>query len=249
MSITAYPTSFLERPVDRSFLVELEFANVPKDSARLILYRIWADFATGGSDRRRIEAADLAEDRQVRVLESFCEWAGKSGDLVRMAVDAGFLTLSGGDEGRHLVCEGFYPINSAFNSKGRSFQRRGGLSRVLQKHNLAAAGDADQLEKLWERTGNPFQDVAPEICRRAAILISNITRALGKPSPTTEELKTGIMRMAIENVQATNEKDQAETLLWILSRRKDPEMENSRLDSILRAWPTYVQKAASEMSS
>lgn len=248
MSTVAYPTSFLERPEDRSFLIELELARVPKDAARLILYRIWSDFATGGSDRRKIEVENLAEDRQVRVLENYCEWTGEPGDLVRMAIAAGFLTLIDGDSGKYLVCAGFYPINSAFNAKGRSFQRRGGLSRVLNAQSQAAQGDADDFEKLWERTGNPFQDVPPEICRRAILLISNITRALGLKNPTNEELKTGIMRMAIENVQSTDEKAVSETLLWILSRRKDPDMVNARLDTILRTFPAHVASAASEMS-
>lgn len=249
MSTVAYPTSFLERPEDRSFLIELEFASIPKETARLILYRIWSDFATGGSDRRKIEAENLAEDRQVRVLENYCEWTGGPGELVRMAVASGFLTIINGDSGKHLICTGFYPINSAFNAKGRSFQRRGGLSRVLNAQSQAAQGDADDFEKLWERTGNPFQDVPPEICRRAILLISNITRALGLKNPTNEELKTGIMRMAIEIVQSTNEKDVSETLLWLLSKRKDPEMVNARLDTVLRQFPNHLATAANEMSA
>lgn len=244
-AIIAYPSSFLERPEDRSFLIELESAQVPIDKARLILYRIWADFGTGGSDRRPIHTAALAEDRQIRVLEAYCEWHGPPSALVRMAVAAGFLSIASGEQ-EMLVCTGFYPINSAFNAKGRSFQRRGGLSRVLKDQTNRAEGDAELMEKLWERTGNPFQDLPPETCKRATRFIFQICRTLGLPAPDAAALQSGIMRMAIECVQTTEEERIKETLLWLLSRRKEPDMP-TRLDAIIRAWPSYVTRSTTEM--
>ena len=242
-----YPSSFLERPEDRSFLIELSFAAIPKDTARLILYRIWADFATGGSDRRKIDSADMVADRQVRVLEGFCEWAGEPGALVRMAIGAGFLVVEHGEAGSMLVCKGFYPANSAWNAKGRGFQRRGGLSRVLKGHSLKADDDVALLEKLWERTGNPFADVDPETCRDASRLIYRICRTLGIATPGENDLKSGVMRQAIECVRSTDATQTKGTLLWLLSRRKEPDMPD-RLDAILRAWPTFVAKSAAEMN-
>lgn len=244
-AVICYPSSFLERPEDRSFLIELSFVSIPKDTARLILYRIWADFATGGSDRRQIDAENLEQDRQVRVLENFCEWSGRAGELVRMAVGAGFLTVERGESATMLVCKGFYPTNSAWNAKGRGFQKRGGLSRVLKVHGEKADGDVEELEKLWARTGNPFTDIDPEILLHATRLICRICRTLAIKNPTATELQSGIMRMAIELVQASDEAQIKETLLWLLSRRKEPDMPD-RLDVILRAWPGYVEKAKSE---
>ena len=244
-AVICYPSSFLERPEDRSFLIELSFAKIPKDTARLILYRIWADFATGGSDRRKIDAEKLEDDRQVLVLENFCEWAGRAGDLVRMAIGSGFLAVERGESATMLVCKGFYPTNSAWNAKGRGFQKRGGLSRVLKVHGEKADGDVEDMEKLWARTGNPFADVHSDTLLEATRLIFRICRTLSLKNPSSAELQSGIMRMALELVQASEESQIKETLLWLLSRRKEPDMPD-RLDAILRAWPSYVDKAKNE---
>lgn len=240
-----YPSSFLERPEDRSFLIELNFASVAKDAAKLILYRIWADFATGGSDRRQILAEDLQNDRQVRVLENFCEWTGTPGDLVRMAIGAGFLVVEHSELGAMLVCKGFYPTNSAWNAKGRGFQKRGGLSRVLKVHGEKAEGDVEDMEKLWAKTGNPFPEVDPDTRLEASRLIFRICRTLNLKTPTTTELQSGIMRMAIELVLAADEPQIKETLLWMLSRRNEPDMPK-RLDVVLREWPSHAAKAKNE---
>ena len=244
-AVICYPSSFLERPEDRSFLMELSFASIPKDSACLILYRIWADFATGGSDRRLVDPEKLAGDRQVRVLENFCGWTGEAGDLVRMAIGTDFLTIERGETTAMLVCKGFYPTNSAWNAKGRGFQKRGGLSRVLKVHGEKAEGDVQDLEKLWARTGNPFADIHPDILGEANRLIFRVCRTLSLKNPTTPELQSGIMRMAIELVQSSDEAQIKETLLWLLSRRKEPNMPE-RLDVVLRSWPSYVEKAKNE---
>jgi hypothetical protein len=247
-SVICYPYAFLERPEDRSLLFELTHAGLSEDQAKLILYRIWAEFATGGSDRRRLESEDMAAERQVRMMEAFCHWSGGPGELVRLAVLSGFLRIDRTDDGVSLICVGFYPINSAWSKDGRSFQRSGGLSRSLTKKKEKVDQDAGKREELWERTqADPFPDVAPEVRREALRFAMLLCRAVGFPYPTDGELAAGVMRMAIETVTSCDEAQRRETMLWITGRRKEQDMP-TRLDAILREWPSFVAKAAGEMN-
>ena len=245
-AVICYPQAFLERPEDRSLLVELAIAEVPEDSAKLILYRIWADFATSGSDRRVIDEERLDDDRQVRVLEAFCGWKGAPGRLVRLAAETGFLKIEGSENGTMLICKDFFPINSAWSSKGRSFQKKGAFTRVMRKHLEAAETDAVQREELWSRTGAAaFLDI-PEASRKDALrFIYRICRALGIQVPSDEVLRAGPFRQAIDCQRDTPAKVIDDTLIWLISRRKSPDIPD-RIDAILRAWPDYVKQAAAE---
>ncbi len=246
-AVICYPASFLERPEDRSLLIELDFARIPENSAKLILYRIWADFATGGSDRRPVDPENMEEDRQVRVLENYCAWTGAPGHLVRMAVEAKFLLIELG-ENPMLVCKGFYPINSAWNAGNRSFQKLGGLSRGLNAQTAIADKDAGRRLELWSRTmRNPFEDIAPEILSSALNFIMRVCRIMNFPQPDDTALQAGVMRMAVESVSNYAEDEIRKTMLWLLSRRKEPGMPD-RLDAVLRIWPSYQKSAVEEMS-
>lgn len=246
-----FPVSFLERPEDRSFLIEMSFAEVPADTAKLTLYRIWHDFATGGSDRRVVNPENLPEDRQVRVLESFCGWTGTAGKLVRMGIDSGFLKIDGTAESGHsLVCCGFYPINSAWKKKGTSMQQLGAYTRVLKRDDKIAEADLTQREELWSRTGGGIFTTVPEHERRDAMkFIYRICRSRGIDVPSDAVLSAGPFRAAVECLEAqTPEKKVNNALIWIISQRSSPDLPE-RLDALLREWPEILKKSAEEMES
>lgn len=247
-SVICYPTSFLERNTDRSFLIELGVAGVSKPEAKLILYRIWADYGTSGSDRRPVNPGDLSNDRQVLIIEQFCDWSGRRGDLVRMAIESGFLKLESGDGGAVLVCDGFYPINSAWSSTGRSFQRRGAYSKVLKKQQEEAVEMVKRQEELFQRTASShFTGMSAEERTAGRMLITGICRALGVNTPKDDVLDAGPMRMAVEIVKERDDAQVREVLLWMLSQRKSGTIPVDRIDAVLREWPEYVRKVRSEM--
>jgi hypothetical protein len=247
--VICYPYSFLERPEDRSFLIELGIANVPGDTARLMLYRIWADFATGGSDRRVLASPEnLGKDRLVRVLESFCGWSGEPGLLVRMGVESGFLQIERGGDITMLVCHGFFPINSAWTRGGNSFQKRGAYTRIKNKQASLADAEASKREELWQRTGTTaFSEFNDDERKSALRFIIRICRALGLKIPADSVLAAGPFRMAAECLRASSEKEIDDTLLWLISKRQSPDI-SDRLDVILRGWSELMKKAASEIS-
>jgi hypothetical protein len=249
MSVVSYPQSFLHRPEDRSFLMELSAAGLSAAESCCILYRIWADFSTGGSDRRPVDAENLAADRQVRVLESFCEWKGVPGEMVRLAVMSGFLRVEPAPAGGSLlVCNGFYPINSNWNAKGNSFQRRGAYTRILGADLKKSLQSAQEREELWSRTGGGvFKDLPAETRREALVFINRVCRALKMTVPADSVLSTaGLFSLAVTCIQSHSVKSIDNTLMWLLSNRTGQAVPD-RLDAILRDWPALTQKAAEEM--
>lgn len=249
MSVVSYPQSFLSRPEDRAFLIELEQAGVTAEKAALMLYRIWADYSTGGSDRRPVMEEDIGADRQVRVLESFCGWDGPPGDLVRLGVASGFLRFEVNPSGgRALVCSGFYPINSNWNVKGNSFQRKGAFTRILTADLKSAMKSAEEREELWSRTGGgAFASIPAESRREALIFMNRVSRALKMGVPADSVLAaSGAFGLALDCLRDHDPKSIDATLMWLLANRNGQDVPD-RLDAVLRQWSVFAAKAAEEI--
>lgn len=247
-AVICYPASFLERPEDRRFLMELAACGCSGAEAHLMLYRIWADYSTGKSDRRKIRAAreDLATDTDVRLMEDFCGWKGGAGDLVISAVNSGFLRHERLEGVNSLVCHGFFPINSSWCRDGKSFQKRGGLSRSADKQAIAADREARERETLWDRTSQKFEDVTPARRGDSLRFCLRVTRAMDIPNPTDEELRSGSLRMALEIMDRLSEPEIKSTLVWLIGNRTDTSLPR-RLDQILRDWDKLAERAKNEM--
>lgn len=251
MSIVSYPQSFLSRPEDRAFLIEQDQAGVSPEKAALTLYRIWADYSTGGSDRRPLADEDLSKDRQVRVLESFCGWDGAPGDMVRLAVAAGFLRIETQPSGnRALVCTGFYPINSNWNAKGNSFQRKGAFTRILTADLKSAMKSAEEREELWSRTGGgAFAAIPAESRREALVFMNRVCRALKMPVPADSVLAaSGAFDLALAVLRDHESREVDSTLMWLLANRNGQDIPD-RLDVVLREWKTFLAKAQEDIGS
>jgi hypothetical protein len=248
-AVICYPAAFLERPEDRRCLLELAATGCPREAASLMLYRIWADYSTGRSDRRvvRSSLAELASDPEARLMEGFCGWTGAPGGLVIAAVSSGFLRHEERDGVKWLVCHGFFPINSTWCRDGKSFQKRGGLSRSLQKQANAVDREAREVETLWDKTGHAEVDGLTAAARGDALrLCMRICRAMDMPRPTDAEMKSGCLRLA-KDILAHGSESINETLLWLIGNRTSPEIPR-RLDQILRDWDRFLEKAKREMA-
>lgn len=246
-SVICYPSLFLERPQDRVFLEKLRRAGVGDDTSKLMLYRIWADFATGQSDRRGLAkgGSHLAADPYALSIESFCEWRGEAGLLVSFAVESGFLRLEGGGDERVLVCDGFFPINSGWSKSGNSMQKKGAFTRILRRQEREAKAEVDEREELWSRT-NAVPELGENQRRAAVLFIARVCRALQFPPPTDAELNTGMLRRAHEIVTSTDEVSLEQTLLWLLSMRGD-QLIPVRADLALKMWPDLMRSAKAQI--
>jgi hypothetical protein len=249
MSVVSYPHSFLSRPEDRAFLLEMNEAGIGHDRSCLICYRMWVDFSTGGSDRRALEAELLEEDRAVRVLESFLGWDGKPGALVRMAISSGFLREERMPGGKAvLICSGFYPINSNWSAKGNAFQRKGALTRVLSDDLKRAEQSVAAQEEIWGRTGGGAFAAIPAEERRAGFVFMNrVCRALRMNVPAEGVLaSSGALDLALRVLREHDAKQIDATLMWLLANRQGQKVPD-RLDAVLREWQDFANQASAEM--
>lgn len=245
--MTSYPSNFLTRPCDRDLLARLEESGLEPDLAELTLYRIWRDFASGGSDRRLLagDPPDLYHDRAITLLEKFCKWSWQDGMLVTLAVDAGFLAIDQGADGSHLVCRDFYPINSKFSAGGKSFQRKGALTRVLTRELESADKKAAEHLQLWERnSASNFELGTPEQREQVLVFLHAVCNSAAKPMPPDSALRGGLFNAALKCLD-TPQSDRKDTLLYLISLRKDQSMP-ADVAAILHTWPALVAKAKSE---
>jgi hypothetical protein len=232
-------------------LMELDSCGVKGADAKLLLYRLWADFATGGSDRRPVATgtADLASDMAVRMIESFCGWEGNGGDLILACIAANFLAFDpapDGGSGGHLICTGFFPINSAWCRSGKSMQKKGGWARAAQRQVITADREAGERMELWKRTGASFGDMSASDRGEALRFVLRVCRAMNVATPTDDELRAGPLRLASEIIARTSAARLNDIFVWIIGNRSAQGIP-TRLDLILRDWEAIEKRALSEM--
>lgn len=246
-AVICYPLSFLERPEDRSLLMELKFIGIDSATASLLLYRIWADFSTGKSDKRKISSdrASLQLDRDVLLMEDFCKWEGEPGHLVISALMTGFLRYEEQDGAKYLICQGFFPMNSAWCREGKSFQKRGGYSRSVDRQAVAVDREARERETLWSRNNQAFDGVDEKRRGDSLRFVMQVCRVMDLPKPADDELRSGVLRMGIEILDSATDSEIKSTLVWLIGNRSDSFIPR-RLDQILRKWPEIVTRAKSE---
>ncbi len=247
--MTSYPSNFATRPCDRDLLSRLEEAGCPPTFSELMLYRIWQDFASGGSDRRLLQTEDAGSgDRTIALLEKFCGWHETDqppGLLVSLAIGADFLAVEPATDGSYLVCRDFYPINSKFSSGGKSMQRKGALTRVLTRELESADKQAAEHLQLWERnTASNFELGTPEQREQALLFLHAVCNSAGKSMPADSALRGGLFNAALKCLD-TPPAARKDTLLYLISLRKDQSLP-ADVAAILHTWPALVAKAKCE---
>lgn len=241
-----YPLTFLLRPCDDALRHELAASGISEESAKLMLFLVWQNFAIGGSHRREVSAdGPLSADQKALSIERACGWPGKSGAFLDLAVSCGFLAVESGAGTRYLSCHGFQEFN---RGKAKSIQRHGGLVRALKSHLREAEKFIDDKEELWRRTGGgAFEGLSPDRRRSAMVFLMRICRALSKTLPSDAVLSNGTIHLAAKCVE--DHADSIEkTLLWVFDHRTEIQIPE-RLDEIVRAWPDYARKAAEDQES
>ena len=247
--MTSYPPNFSQRPCDRDLLSRLEESGCAPTFAELMLYRIWQDFASGGSDRRLLQTESASVgDRTVELLEKFCGWpeSGQPGGLlVSLAVAADFLALDPGADGSYLVCRDFYPINSKFSAGGKSIQRKGALTRVLTRELEAAEQQTADHLLLWERnTASNFELGTPDQREQVLLFLHAVCNSTKKPMPADGALRGGLFNAALKCLE-TPLAVRKDTLLYLISLRHQPS-QPADVATVLHTWPALVAQAKSE---
>ncbi len=241
-NIVKYPESFLSRPCDRRFLALVG----DRVQGALCAYRIWADYSIGSSDRRRLsEPLDggkvSCSDREVLIMEEFCDWDGARGGLVRAAVDSGFLTLVEAGGGVDLVCTGFYPLNS---KSALSMQQKGAYANAVSRANKKADKTSAEQMDIFERNGHEVSKVElSDGQKREAIKLVQI---LGRVMRLKELASSDWRASLVEEASAVCGKylvaEREMVFRWLMMHRADAEIPK-RVDLILKNFADYMERA------
>ena len=246
-AVVSFPQSFLQRPEDRLFMACLIATGVDAGLAELMLYRVWRDFGSGGSDRRALNLkGGLEADPQVKLLAQSAGYAGDPGDFVQRGLNSGFFVLEGIEVGSPiLICKDFFPINSAWSVSGKSIQKKGAYTKARNRQAEEAKEAARKQLEVWERTSpSDLSGIDAEQRKNGIILV----RALDLKLPSDPELRAGPLTAAAAIVESTPVKSIDDTLLWLLSQAKDATANIPRnLKDLLAAWPSLVDQAGREM--
>ncbi len=242
-----YPENFLSRPCDRLFLTC--FSDVKEGG--YYAYRIWADFASGGSDRRVMdkcvsEGVLSDSDKQVLILEMFCGWSGDRGSMIRSALDSGFLELSKRIDGNvDLVCCGFYPLNNQF---GMSMQKKGALSQALVRYGKEARLAASGQMGLFDKVGHQVAEIemSAELKADAVSLVDVLCRVMHFDQLSTAAWTADLIHDSAAVVGKFTELERRNTFIWLMDHRNDSDIPK-RVDLVVKAFAEYQEKAGREI--
>ena len=232
-------------------MAALVHLGVDSDLAELMLYRVWRDFGSGGSDRRALTKGEgIGLDPQMRLLAQSAGFKGETGQFIQHGISAGFFVLEGVEERKPvLVCKDFFPINSAWSVSGNSIQKKGAYTRARNRQAEEAEAAARKQLEVWDRTAPPdISGMDVEQRRAGIIFIHRLARALDLKLPPDPELRAGPLAAAAAIVESTPVRSLDDTLLWLLSKAKDASANIPRnLKDLLAAWPSLVGQAGLEM--
>ena len=240
--VVKYPDSFLSRPCDRIFISFLENKKVGAYCA----YRIWADFSTGSSDRRRLSkslenGAVARNDREVLILEEYCDWDGPRGDMVRAAVDSGFMVINDTGEFSELICSEFYPLNS---KAALTMQQKGAYAKILKKANLETAQSSVSQMEIFERNSHEVSKVelTSEQKTEAVKLIQIVGRVMHFKPLAGSDWSASMVEGAADVCNRYLVDERETTLRWLMVHRGDSDIPK-RVDLIIKKFDDYMKSA------
>lgn len=221
-----------------------------KQKAGYYAYRIWADYSTGGSDRRRlgeplVDGVPNHADNQVLILEEFCDWDGQRGGLIAAAVKSGFLVVSESGDTADLVCKDFYPMN---NQSKVSIQKKGGWKAAINNYRKQAdVLSGDQL-KIFDATGHGVSEmeVTDQNKKDAVTMVMIVVRIMKLDELASNDWTVELMETACQIVLRYTNVEREKTFMWLLANRDEPGIP-LRVDLILKRFNEYAEKARTEL--
>lgn len=254
MKAIAFPQSFLERPEDRFLRGALrDCEGISEHQADLILYRIWADFATGGADRRPFGKEQ--RERQSNLIAQFCGLDCGQVPVVQLAIDAGFLFIETSSSGEFLVCKDFHQFNSPYLAAGKTpSTRKGAYIRAEAVQRKKARVAADEHLLLWGRTGVRSDGIDRIDTEKAVYFLHRLSRALHPLTMPADQILRrpgGVLEAAARILRSATDAGESNdvdlTVQWLVSRRRDPSV-NKDFPWLLQHWPELVAKAKAEFA-
>lgn len=239
-----FPVNFGRRDCDRLLSYAIQDADHTREEAFHFLWNIWMDFAMARTDRRNIGHLPVESSPHTRILEEYCGWKGRSGELVTLAIESGFMALEESEDTFWLVCTDFFPLNEELDVNRISAQKKGAYVRHARraiKEGDAMAGDLFKIMEIRGQKG--LLDKFPEESRRHCVsIITSISRVLGLPSVTEGVLNDECLSMSYDIICHHDPDTIERVFMWLMANRAESSIPK-REDLILRNFKSYIEKS------
>jgi hypothetical protein len=256
------PLDFERRESVRLFgrkLTEIPGGAALSDRAPLYALRIWLDWAGAGAEFRSLRRAladgvdvDWTKEDLTYVIEGAAGWLGAPGELIKAALEGGFLKLTRRGEGNELCLslDGFWPLNQHLSPDYMSIQRRGGHASVARRLAKEAELEAERRNELDEQQGRlPFgkETVTANEKVDCYALVIRLYRVCGltAPAPDSEKFTESIMRDALWVVRKFSKDQILDVETYLLANRDNPEVVKVP-EVIMRSFGIYAESAKAE---
>jgi len=240
-----FPIDFERREDARRFCRAIGDA----DKALAYLFRMWVDWATTGVDYRELRdlparaEGELPEATMIVwneceltfIIEDFCGWTGKPGELLGNALAAGVLRLERrgmdgfGTEG--LVLNNFWQFNSHLSPHHKTMQQKGAIARnarrTAKEIEVEAAHQVDVIKGRGKQFALPLDvQATPDETKKAVALIMMIDRACGKPLRKSSEYTQNeqLMINALNVVRGVPREDIEKVYEYVIANRDNPRL-------------------------
>jgi hypothetical protein len=211
------------------------------DKGLAYLFRMWIDWATAGHEFRKIRdlpaSGDIAWDELelTYIIEDFCGWTGKTGELLGKAMASGVMRLErrdlGGFGSEGLVLDAFWQFNSHLSPTHKTMQQKGAIAKHARKAvdetHSAASHQVDLIEGRGRQFALPLDaKVTSEETKNCVALIMVLDRACNKPLRKSLEYtqNESLMTSALHVVRKFSKEDIDAVHEYIIANRDNPRL-------------------------
>jgi hypothetical protein len=178
-----------------------------KAMASLYFVRLWCDWGRAGVQWRPLDNAFGGHvhrwDKEpiAYILEEFCEWKGETGELVKLWMEVGMLTMVQRGDLWGMTLNDFWTCNVHLSPDYKTTQQRGGLAKAERRRQADVDDMAAQQQRLLEAQGalvfSEALKVSEEEEKRAIAFLMRMDRACGAPVRHTSEYNGELLTKAV----------------------------------------------------
>lgn len=200
------------------------------EQAIFVVFRLWQDWGRCGVEFRALKHSPTGAleahcwDREdlAFVIEGYCGWKGKLGDLLLACVASEVLYLECRNGVHGFTLRDFWGYNEHLSPGHKTIQQLGGLARQ-GKRQLAEIEKAsgDQIRILDAQGVLPleFRAATADERKRAVGLLMRLDRACGLPVRRTTEYTEAILCRALEVIRQHTPDEIGKVESWLIAGR------------------------------
>lgn len=256
--LLSIPTEFKLTEAFRMFKHRLMMLDYNERDAFCFALSFWFDWAMAGVEFRQLhgkpldvnncdwDSYDWEGEDLTHIIESYCQWNGEIGGLLRVAIASGYVQVQQRNGVWGLVLKNFWAFNEHLSPEYKSIQQRGGLAKAEAMRKRKIEEEAEEQRKLFELQGIlPFdEDSKPtkEEERLVYALVMRMDRACGERVRLGSSYSKELMDLALRVIRTYSADDISLVEVYLIEHREDVRVVKIT-DRILQNFSEYLEKA------